>query len=144
MHLNPRHTVRRILEEHFVIHGRGDAPFRRTWVVQLLERVGLPPSAADRYPHAFSCGQRQRIGLARARDETEARHRRRARERARRLRAGAGHQSDTGSASAGSEMVRIAQAPQLIVMLNPDLTYRQIWLGDRGFEPPGPHRRGCA
>ena len=102
-----------------MIHGRGDAPFRRTWVVQLLERVGLPPSAADRYPHAFSCGQRQRIGLARARDETEARHRRRARERARRLRAGAGHQSDTGSASAGSEMVRIAQAPQLIVMLNP-------------------------
>jgi ABC-type glutathione transport system ATPase component len=64
--LNPRHTVRRILEGPFVIHGRGDAPFRRTWLVQLLERGGLPPSAADRYPHAFSCGQRQRIGLARA------------------------------------------------------------------------------
>jgi hypothetical protein len=29
-------------------------------------------------------------------------------------------------------MVRIAQAPQLIVMLNPDLTYGQIWLDDRG------------
>jgi oligopeptide transport system ATP-binding protein len=64
--LNPRHTVGRILEEPFVIHGRGDAAFRRVWVAELLERVGLPPSAADRYPHEFSGGQRQRIGLARA------------------------------------------------------------------------------
>ena len=64
--LNPRHTVGRILEEPFVIHGLGDAAFRRVWVAELLERVGLPPSAADRFPHEFSGGQRQRIGIARA------------------------------------------------------------------------------
>jgi peptide/nickel transport system ATP-binding protein len=64
--LNARHTVGRILEEPFVIHKLGDAPFRRVWVAELLERVGLPPSAADRFPHEFSGGQRQRIGIARA------------------------------------------------------------------------------
>jgi len=64
--LNARHTVGRILEEPFVIHKLGDAAFRRVWVAELLERVGLPPSAADRFPHEFSGGQRQRIGIARA------------------------------------------------------------------------------
>jgi oligopeptide/dipeptide ABC transporter ATP-binding protein len=64
--LNARHTVGRILEEPFVIHGLGDAAFRRVWVAELLERVGLPPSAAERFPHEFSGGQRQRIGIARA------------------------------------------------------------------------------
>jgi peptide/nickel transport system ATP-binding protein len=64
--LNSRHTVGRILEEPFIIHKLGDAPLRRVWVAELLERVGLPPSAADRFPHEFSGGQRQRIGIARA------------------------------------------------------------------------------
>ena len=54
------------LEEPFVIHKLGDPPFRRVWVAELLERVGLPPSAAERFPHEFSGGQRQRIGIARA------------------------------------------------------------------------------
>jgi len=64
--LNARHTVGRIIEEPFVIHKLGDAAFRRVWVAELLERVGLPPTAADRFPHEFSGGQRQRIGIARA------------------------------------------------------------------------------
>jgi peptide/nickel transport system ATP-binding protein len=64
--LNARHTVGRILEEPFVIHGLGDAPMRRLWAAELLERVGLPQSAAERFPHEFSGGQRQRIGIARA------------------------------------------------------------------------------
>jgi peptide/nickel transport system ATP-binding protein len=64
--LNSRHTVGRILEEPFIIHRLGDAAFRRVRAAELLERVGLPPSAAERFPHEFSGGQRQRIGIARA------------------------------------------------------------------------------
>jgi peptide/nickel transport system ATP-binding protein len=64
--LNARHTVGRILEEPFIIHKLGDAALRHVWVAELLGRVGLPPSAADRFPHEFSGGQRQRIGIARA------------------------------------------------------------------------------
>ena len=64
--LNARHTVGRIIEEPFVIHKLGDAALRRVWVAELLERVGLPPNAAERFPHEFSGGQRQRIGIARA------------------------------------------------------------------------------
>jgi hypothetical protein len=41
----------------------------------------------------------------------------------------------TSGDSTGSEMVRIVQTPQLIVMLNPDLTYRQIWMDGRTLEP---------
>ena len=49
--LNSRHTVGRILEEPFIIHGKkGNAEQRRTWVQELLEKVGLPGSAVDRYP----------------------------------------------------------------------------------------------
>ncbi|BCS48999.1 ABC transporter ATP-binding protein [Aeromonas jandaei] len=64
--LNSRHTVGQILEEPFIIHGKGNTEQRRTWVGELLAKVGLPTSARDRYPHEFSGGQRQRIGIARA------------------------------------------------------------------------------
>jgi peptide/nickel transport system ATP-binding protein len=64
--LNSRHTVGRILEEPFIIHKLGDVATRRHWVGELLERVGLPTSAAERFPHEFSGGQRQRIGIARS------------------------------------------------------------------------------
>lgn len=64
--LNPRHTVRMILEEPFVIHRLGASDERRQWVNDLLHQVGLGSSAADRFPFEFSGGQRQRIGIARA------------------------------------------------------------------------------
>ena len=62
--LNPRMTVRDMLAEPFVIHGRRRAA--RDRVPELLRRVGLAPEHAARYPHQFSGGQRQRIGIARA------------------------------------------------------------------------------
>ncbi len=64
--LNSRHTIGELLEEPFYIHKIGDAKERRDRVLKLLDRVGLPSAATDRYPHEFSGGQRQRIGIARA------------------------------------------------------------------------------
>lgn len=64
--LNARHTVGKILAEPFVIHHIGDARERSQRVAELLNRVGLDASAANRFPHEFSGGQRQRIGIARA------------------------------------------------------------------------------
>ena len=64
--LNPRATVRRILEEPLIVHGIGDRALRRRMVDEMMERVGLRNDAADLYPHEFSGGQRQRIGIARA------------------------------------------------------------------------------
>ncbi len=61
--LDPRMTVDAIVREPLLIHGETTNPGR---VAAMLERVGLPASAARRYPHEFSGGQRQRIGIARA------------------------------------------------------------------------------
>jgi peptide/nickel transport system ATP-binding protein len=59
-------TVLDILLEPLIIHGVGDAAYRRELVCELLELVGLDPRHLGRYPHSFSGGQRQRIGIARA------------------------------------------------------------------------------
>jgi peptide/nickel transport system ATP-binding protein len=64
--LNSRHTVGAIVEEPLIVHGLGNAGERRAAVLELLQRVGLPDSSIDRFPHEFSGGQRQRIGIARA------------------------------------------------------------------------------
>jgi peptide/nickel transport system ATP-binding protein len=64
--LNPRMKVEEIIGEAFAIHGLGDAGGRRAQIAALLDRVGLSPSQAGRYPHEFSGGQRQRIVIARA------------------------------------------------------------------------------
>lgn len=64
--LDPRMSVRSIIEEPYLIHGMGSRAERIKWVDELLDRVGLPASAAERYSFEFSGGQRQRIGIARA------------------------------------------------------------------------------
>ena len=64
--LDPRMSVRAIVEEPFIIHGLGNRAERLQWVDDLLDRVGLPSSSAERYSFEFSGGQRQRIGIARA------------------------------------------------------------------------------
>ncbi len=64
--LNPRFTVGQILREPMQIHGIGANERERTALAcGLLERVGLPVAAMQRYPHEFSGGQRQRIAIAR-------------------------------------------------------------------------------
>jgi len=64
--LNPRHTVRDILEEPFIVQKIGTKEERKQWVADLLDKVGLSAASADRFPFEFSGGQRQRIGIARA------------------------------------------------------------------------------
>jgi oligopeptide transport system ATP-binding protein len=65
--LNPRMTVGEIIAEPLVTHfpktPRAEVKQR---VAKLMERVGLLPNLINRYPHEFSGGQCQRIGIARA------------------------------------------------------------------------------
>jgi len=64
--LNPRMSVFEILVEPLLIHGIGDADYRRRMAMELMTLVGLDPRFLNRYPHSFSGGQRQRIGIARS------------------------------------------------------------------------------
>ncbi|HEY6076454.1 MAG TPA: oligopeptide/dipeptide ABC transporter ATP-binding protein [Gaiella sp.] len=64
--LNPRHSIGRTIGEPLRVHGISRGAEVETRVREILEVVGLPPDAANRYPHEFSGGQRQRVGLARA------------------------------------------------------------------------------
>ncbi len=64
--LDPRMDVRHIITEPLDIHGIGSRQSRRKKVDKLLDLVGLPSTAASKFPHEFSGGQRQRIGIARA------------------------------------------------------------------------------
>ncbi|MFF3594046.1 ABC transporter ATP-binding protein [Kitasatospora indigofera] len=63
--LNPRQTVARIISEPLLVQGASAADARRR-AAELMDLVGLVPEQLDRYPHEFSGGQAQRIGIARS------------------------------------------------------------------------------
>ncbi|HEU5428178.1 MAG TPA: ABC transporter ATP-binding protein [Actinocrinis sp.] len=64
--LDPRMRVSGILREPLAVQGIGSSREQLARVSDLLGEVGLPKSALERFPHEFSGGQRQRLGLARA------------------------------------------------------------------------------
>jgi oligopeptide/dipeptide ABC transporter ATP-binding protein len=64
--LDPRMRVGGIVREPLAIQRLGSRAEQHATVRRLIEEVGLPRDALNRYPHEFSGGQRQRIGLARA------------------------------------------------------------------------------
>ena len=64
--LDPRMRVQALLREPLVIQKIGTRKEQDQKIRQLLDEVGLPQNALERYPHEFSGGQRQRIALARA------------------------------------------------------------------------------
>ena len=64
--LDPRMRVGSIIREPLEIQHIGSRQEQTSRVNELLDEVGLPRNAVERYPHEFSGGQRQRIGLARA------------------------------------------------------------------------------
>ena len=64
--MDPRMRVGTILREPMIIQRDGSRASQAKRVSAMLEEVGLPDAAAERYPHEFSGGQRQRLGLARA------------------------------------------------------------------------------
>ena len=64
--LNPRMNVLQIVGEPLIVHQKIKGARLRQAVVRLLEQVGLKPEQINRYPHQFSGGQRQRLGIARA------------------------------------------------------------------------------
>jgi ABC-type glutathione transport system ATPase component len=64
--LNPYRTVGQTLVEPLVVRDGVTRSAAAATVADVLVRVGLEPSAADRYPSQFSGGQRQRVAIARA------------------------------------------------------------------------------
>jgi ABC-type oligopeptide transport system ATPase subunit len=64
--MNPRRTARSIVEMPLTAFGIGSPAERRERVAELLDLVGLNPRHAEYYPHEFSGGQCQRLGIARA------------------------------------------------------------------------------
>ncbi|MER5731940.1 oligopeptide/dipeptide ABC transporter ATP-binding protein [Streptomyces sp. NPDC002138] len=63
--LNPRQTVARIISDPLLVQGWSASDARRR-AAELMELTGLIPEHIDRYPHEFSGGQAQRIGIARS------------------------------------------------------------------------------
>jgi len=65
--LNPKMPVNDIVAEGIAVHEKLKRSERHDRVADLLRDVGLRPEHGNRYPHEFSGGQRQRLGIARAR-----------------------------------------------------------------------------
>ena len=64
--LNPRITIGSAILEPMIVHNiLSNNAERKSYVLDLLEKVGLKKEHYNRYPHEFSGGQRQRIGIAR-------------------------------------------------------------------------------
>lgn len=64
--LNPRKTIKQILEAPLIHLGELDSTERQARLETLIDAVGLDREHLQRYPHEFSGGQAQRIGIARA------------------------------------------------------------------------------
>nr|AFV25950.1 oligopeptide transporter [Alkalihalobacillus alcalophilus ATCC 27647 = CGMCC 1.3604] len=64
--INPRQTVRQVLEEAMIIQKVLPKDKRGDRIRELMATVGLGAHQIDRFPHEFSGGQRQRVGIARA------------------------------------------------------------------------------
>lgn len=67
--LDPRLTVGNIIGEGLIAHGLfkdNKSEEYQNYIVDIMEKSGLPANYIHRYPHQFSGGQRQRIGIARA------------------------------------------------------------------------------
>jgi peptide/nickel transport system ATP-binding protein len=64
--LNPRMSLLEVVGEPLLVNGLASGSELRDRVAYLLRRVGLRPEYVNRFPHGFSGGQRQRMGIARA------------------------------------------------------------------------------
>ena len=64
--LNPRMSVEAMLNEPLKLYTAMTSHERKKRIFEILETVGLRPEHSPRYPHEFSGGQRQRLGIARA------------------------------------------------------------------------------
>ena len=64
--LNPRMTVRKLLEEPLDTHFKLTPEEKEKQIQWIADAVGINPEHLERYPHQFSGGQRQRISIARA------------------------------------------------------------------------------
>jgi peptide/nickel transport system ATP-binding protein len=64
--LDPRMRAGAVLQEPLAVQNIGSRSERNQRVAEMLDQVGLPRAAIERYPHEFSGGQRQRLGFARA------------------------------------------------------------------------------
>ena len=64
--IDPRMTMRRIIEEPLRIHSKLNKEQKNEIVMPLIHRLGFSVDDLEKYPHEFSGGKRQRIGIARA------------------------------------------------------------------------------